>query len=287
MSWKKIQGQERVVALLREAVRSGHLPPAYLFVGPPGVGKMTTALVLSHQLLGSEKEQHADRLLLVPEKGSIKIEAIRDLIQKVSFRPLEANRMVIIVDESDKMTLGAANALLKVLEEPPSYVLFILLSATPDSLPATIRSRCQKILFRPSAPAEPIESSEEWQHFTQDLLPFFIGPAPFLQVSKQAEEWASDSDQLPQLLKWLRLCWHDLLVLRETGTDQSLLLPDQVPMIRRLAEQRSAGRLSQDFDHINEAERALEANVQKTLALERLFMQLTEGGHMGPPLRSS
>ena len=275
MGWENIQNQDRVVAFLREAVKAGHLPPAYLFVGPPGVGKMTTALALSHQLLGSEKAQHADLMVLNPDKGSIKIEAIRDLIQKVSFQPLEGNRVVVIFDEAEKMTLGAANALLKVLEEPPSYVLFVLISSTPDSLPATIRSRCQKVLFRPGAHSESIESSEEWQHFTQDLLPFFTAPAPFLQVSKQGEEWASEADQIPQLLKWLRLCWHDLLVLRETGTDQSLLLPDQDPIIRRLAEQRSAERLLQDFDRIGEAERALEANVQKTLALERLFMGLT------------
>lgn len=274
MSWEKVQGQDRVVAFLQEAVKSGHLPPAYLFIGPPGIGKMTAALVLSHQLLGSEKEQHADRLLLVPEKGSLKIEAIRDLIQKVSFKPLEADRMVIIIDESDKMTLGAANALLKVLEEPPSYVLFILLSATPDSLPATIRSRCQKVLFRPATNSKPIADSEEWQHFTQDLLPFFTAPAPFLQVSKKAEEWASEANQLPQLLQWFRSCWHDLLVLRETGADQSLLWPDQAPLTHRLAEQRSAERLLQDFDRINEAERALEANVQKTLLLEKLFQNL-------------
>ncbi len=182
--------------------------------------------------------------------------------------------MVFLIEEAHLMTIGAANALLKILEEPPSYALFILITSTPDLLPATIRSRCQKILFQPA----PLRGEDFAALLSQDetqLLPFLSQPTNFIQVSKKAEEWATDPTLLPSLLQGLRAWWRDLVVFRETGTTDRLLFKDHLELIQTYTRGRTVDRLFRDFDLIGETERALEANVQKTLLLERLFSGLT------------
>jgi len=93
---------------------------------------------------------HPDVLVLEPDdKGSIKIEPVRDMVEKVAYRPFEGRRRVVIIDEADSMGEAAQNALLKTLEEPPSSSMLILVTARPDALLATVRSRCPRLRFRP------------------------------------------------------------------------------------------------------------------------------------------
>src|SRR5204863_1502376 len=88
---------------------------------------------------------HQDVLTIEPgDTGTIKIEQVRDVIDRAGYRPFEGRRRVVIVDEADAMVAPAQNALLKTLEEPPSASVFILISSTPDALLPTVRSRCRQ-----------------------------------------------------------------------------------------------------------------------------------------------
>jgi len=93
---------------------------------------------------------HPDVILIEPgESGSIKTEQVRDCIDQAAYRPFEGRRRVVIIDQADALVASAQNALLKTLEEPPSASTFVLVTARPDALLPTVRSRCPRLTFRP------------------------------------------------------------------------------------------------------------------------------------------
>jgi DNA polymerase-3 subunit delta' len=163
MSFKEIIGHRRPIRLLQKALLSHHLPHAYLFTGPDGVGKRLVALALAKALNCEEGGEdcceeclackkvadfnHPDVSLIGPDGQFIKIEQIRQLQRSLSFRPFEGRKRVCIIDKSDRMTPESANALLKTLEEPPTDTLLILLATEKDLLLPTIVSRCQQVAF--------------------------------------------------------------------------------------------------------------------------------------------
>lgn len=199
---------------------------------------------------------------------------MRDLIGRVALKPVTAGKIVVIVEEADAMTTGAANALLKTLEEPPPYVLFLLLTERPEELPATIRSRCQRVRFQipPQALRERLEAL--YASFETDLTPLWPVPrSPFATASKLTESLAAQADRLYPLLDLLRALWHDAAVLA-AGDVRALVVPGARSRLETLIARKSTDRLFEEMDLILETERALDGNVNKTLALERLFYKL-------------
>jgi len=168
MAFDDILGHERVRALLGRAIRQGRLPHALLLAGPAGVGKKALALAAARRLLceaeGDEpcgacaacrrasRGLHPDLMFVAPEGTAIKIEAVRELVRQIAGRPFEAAARAFVVDDAHLMTEQAANALLKSLEEPPPTSHVFLVSASPQGLLPTIRSRCQWLRFGPLPP---------------------------------------------------------------------------------------------------------------------------------------
>ncbi|MDO8644421.1 MAG: AAA family ATPase, partial [bacterium] len=161
MTSSNLIGQEKAMGQLQRFLKQG-IPQSLLFYGPEGVGKKTAAKLLVQTALCEEKtgekpchvcsscvrlmsNNHPNCHLLAPEGTSHKIETIRQLLHLLSFKPYEEGSLFVLIDEAEKMTEAAANALLKTLEEPPPFVIFILITGVPGMLPATILSRCQKI----------------------------------------------------------------------------------------------------------------------------------------------
>jgi DNA polymerase-3 subunit delta' len=168
--FRQIVGHRRVVSLFSRAIARETLPPSLLLAGPAGVGKRRTALALAETLnclqpvttTDLERDAcgecasckriargvHPDVIVVEPgDTGSIKIEQIRDVVDRAGYRPFEGRRRVVIIDEADAMAAPAQHALLKTLEEPPSASVFVLVSSMPDSLLATVRSRCPRLRF--------------------------------------------------------------------------------------------------------------------------------------------
>jgi len=178
MPLRHIAGHRHLLERLAQAVVRGTLPPSVIFSGPEGLGKRTAALALA-QALNCERPVkwpdetgqdgcgecgtcrriargvHSDLLVLTPgDSGTIKVDQIREAIDRSAYRPFEGRRRVVIVDEADALMGEAQNALLKTLEEPPSGSIFVLVTARPDLLLPTVRSRCQRLRFGPLSPSE-------------------------------------------------------------------------------------------------------------------------------------
>ena len=170
-------GNDDTKKLLMRLAADRRVPQSMLFAGPEGVGKKLFAFELARMLLCREGgcqscptcarigifdipkpekgedydvvflSDHPDVGLVLPYKRNLRVGAIRDLEREAHFRPFEADNRVFIIDDADKMNDSSANALLKTLEEPPPTTYLILVTARPDGLLQTIRSRCQNVRF--------------------------------------------------------------------------------------------------------------------------------------------
>ena len=177
MPFRTIAGHSRLLSLLARVIARDSMPPAVLMAGPAGVGKRLTAIAIAQAVnclqpqSSSEFERdacgecascrriargvHPDVIVVEPgETGAIKIEQLRDVIDRSQYRPFEGRRRVVIINEADAAGADAQSALLKTLEEPPSASLFILISSIPDALLPTVLSRCPRLRFGPLTAAE-------------------------------------------------------------------------------------------------------------------------------------
>ncbi|MBI4733784.1 MAG: DNA polymerase III subunit delta' [Rubrobacteridae bacterium] len=159
--WSDLAGQDDAVGRIVCSLDAGEFNHAWLFVGPRGVGKWTTAKILASALNCEDKgcgrciscskiirELHPDVILVEPEGNFVLKEQVDDILRAVARKNYEGRVKVIIIDDADKMTTEAANSLLKTLEEPPLNVVFILISSNPDSVLPTVLSRCRIVQFR-------------------------------------------------------------------------------------------------------------------------------------------
>src|SRR2546427_8435379 len=150
--FENISEQAEAKRLLRAALADDGPTHAYLFYGPPGVGKRAAAIAFAGELIGDrgrvERGSHPDLYLIEPVGDQIRIDDIRELRRDLHMRPFEADRRVYIVYSAETMNEDAADALLKDLEEPPPYAVIVLVADDLGPLPETIRSRCQPIPFR-------------------------------------------------------------------------------------------------------------------------------------------
>lgn len=162
-SFADLVGQEHISRTLSRAVTSGQISHAYLFTGPRGTGKTSTAKILARALNCAEGPTLTpcgvcDSCCSISDGSSMDvfeidaasnrgIDEIRDLRESVKFAPTEGHYKIYIIDEVHMLTTEAFNALLKTLEEPPERVIFILATTEPHKVPATIQSRCQRYDF--------------------------------------------------------------------------------------------------------------------------------------------
>jgi DNA polymerase-3 subunit delta' len=191
--FRDITGHNRTFALLTRSIANGSLHPSLVFAGVSGIGKRGAAIALAQTLNcpaprrnvsagdagGSAVFEidacgecpscrriarliHPDVIVIEPDPdtGNIRVEDVRALNERLGYRPFEARWRVVIIDDADAMLDATQNALLKRLEEPPSSSVFVLITARPDDLLPTVRSRCPQIRFAPLTTVEVAEILE-------------------------------------------------------------------------------------------------------------------------------
>ncbi|HET7738959.1 MAG TPA: DNA polymerase III subunit gamma/tau, partial [Tepidiformaceae bacterium] len=163
----EVAGQDHIVTTLRNAVQTKQVAHAYLFTGPRGTGKTTTARILAKAInclapvagepcnvctaCESINRGAAFDLVEMDAASNRGIDDVRDLREKINFAPTDLSKKVYLLDEAHMLTTPAFNALLKTLEEPPPHAYFILATTDFQAMPKTIVSRCQRFDFHRGA----------------------------------------------------------------------------------------------------------------------------------------
>ncbi|HMA36989.1 MAG TPA: DNA polymerase III subunit delta' [Chloroflexia bacterium] len=351
-AWPVI-GHQAAVTLLRRALAGGHPAHAYLLVGPPQIGKATLARLFAQALhcqgdpatlaaaaapaprdipcgrcracLRIARGTYPDvdwyslaRQAAEPEQQGrvnkeLTIGTIRALTGSLSLRPYEGSWRVAVVEDADTLSLPAANALLKTLEEPPPYAVLLLLAADPGGLPATILSRVQVLALRPLARAEvagalrargiaaeqadllaaisggrlgwALDTAAHPERLAERAalldvlaaLPAADLPARFAFAAELAGAFARDRPGVFDTLTQLALWWRDLLVVR-AGCPGLVLNTDHLPLLTQQAAPYSLRQIGAFLSAITAAQEQLAQNVSPRLALEGLLLNMPAVG---------
>ncbi len=326
--WKDIAGHEGVTAMLRNMLSSGRMPHALLFVGPAGIGKMLAARTLAAAILcGGGRDEacgecqscrllaqgsHPDLVELAADGSSLKIDQIRALQHEAALAPYYGSDRVFLIEEAERLTVQAANSLLKILEEPPEGSVFILTAASQHALLPTVVSRCRVFAFRPLAPeilarlladrgadgaraamaarlaggrvGEALALLAEGGLALRDAA---LALAAGLPTGGAALVWtqgtALDKLAAPELAAFLRhlsQVLRDLLVI-VSGREELVFNRDVVGELRLMAAGWDARRLDEALGAVRDAGRAIEGNANTRLTLEAMLIHLLEAAREG------
>ena len=325
MPFTDILGHARIVEVLRRSLSGGKTAHSYLFEGVPGSGRKKTALTLIQALFCTalpddacgvcascrkiDGGNHPDIHLIspLPDKRDISIDQLREMQHILSLRPYEAPRKACIIDPAERMSVGAANSLLKTLEEPPGNALIVLLTENAGMLLPTVRSRCQLIRFAPLSPEHVLtllERSGMSPEAAALVAPMSGGSLQkaleldnealvarreavlsrvdqltiqrIATVFDAAEELSGNRDATLELLDMLLSFYRDAVHL---GAGSAEIVNRSVrPAIESIAARRSFPRNLELLERIYETRRDVQRNANPKLALDQLFMTMAVGG---------
>ena len=328
VAFRDIIGQHQAVDLLQKVLASTRLAQAYLFYGPSGVGKKLAALQFAKALYCPaarndacdacpichkiDTGNHPDITLIMPADTTLKIEQIRFLQHRLSYKPYEAQRTTIILDDCERLTLPAANALLKTLEEPPAHTVLILLTGNKEALPLTIVSRCQLVPFGALAPSHMSTiltqqgmaadtatlaaclAEGQLEHCTPEALErMLVTRQHAYQVLQevtqlqpiasflQARQLAGTRHQCEELLRWLALFCRDLTLLK-VASQPFLYHRDLRVELMPLAQRLPLSGLLEAFSLIQQRRISLSQNGNPQLIFEQVMVQLQQAFTASP-----
>jgi DNA polymerase-3 subunit delta' len=295
-------GHRRIVELLSRSVARATLPPSLIFAGARGTGKRATAVAVaqalncanpSSQTDGGSRDScgvcsacvriargvHPDFLIVEPgDNGTIRIDQVRDLIDRSAYRPFEGKCRVVVIDDADALVPGAQNALLKTLEEPPSSSVFILVTSRPDVLLPTVRSRCIRLSF---AESRPVDVDAGARGVAQRVLAEAAAgsDAKRLEAAKDlltgtGAGAAADRTQVAAHLHAMAALLRDIEAIAARADSVALGNADVRPLLERLAPSYQGERGVNAFGAIDRALAAIERNAGIKVVADWLVLQL-------------
>jgi DNA polymerase-3 subunit delta' len=324
MSFLDIYGHEKQIVILKQALAQNRVGHSYLFSGIEATGKKTLALEFAKAVncenveaindscgkcpvcLKIKRHNHPDIFLIEAEGQFIRISAIREIQEQMTFRPMEGRKRVYVIDNADRMNEQAANALLKTLEEPSPANILILVTAKPYILPSTIISRCRHMRFNPVAIDTVAKFLIERQNMEkqealllaglsggsigqalelnkEDVVAYRAEILKMLANTKKSDPmsllafaafFGQDKREIKQGFNILQTCFRDALVYKETSNTQMLINQDKSSLIASLAAGLTGLQILQNIALMEKAGETMEQNVNKTLTLETMAFKL-------------
>lgn len=316
----RIIGNEQIKKYFSDAVSYNKVSHGYILSGESGLGKKTLAKIFAqmlqcegsgerpcgicHSCKQCQTENHPDIIYVTHKKTVIGVDDIREQVNEdIAVKPYSSPYKIYIINEAEKMSAQAQNALLKTIEEPPEYAIILLLASNPQSLLLTVRSRCVTLNVKPVSD-EQLQDYLNQQGVESERIPMLVkfsqGNIGKAIKMAQAEEFSGMIDMLMYLLKnvWkmeltellsyieklakykleikdclnlIRLWFRDVLIFKATNDINLLIFKDSYADIYKTVSQNSYEQLEQMIQAIDTAERRLDANVNFEQTMELML----------------
>ena len=323
----EIYGHDRIKEHLQRAIELGKVSHSYIFNGSLGAGKKEIALLFSktlqceqgktepcnvcHSCIQADSANQPDIIWVHHEKpGSIGVDDIRDqVIGDMQIKPYSSKYKIYIIDEAEKLTVQAQNALLKTIEEPPAYGIVILLTTNADIFLQTILSRCVRLDFKPLSDelvqkylkdhyevtdyevrfaiafaqgnigrAVTIVTSREFVQLKEEVM-HVIRYAKEMTVSEimaEVKNIANYKLTIDDYLDLMAMWYRDVLVFKSTNDANSVIFKDDLPTMKNQSAEFSYEGLEDVLNSIDKVKVRLKANVNFDLVIELLIMAIKE-----------
>lgn len=324
-AFEKIIGNEDAKNYFKKAVEEKQLSHSYIFEGAYGVGKNTFALELAKFILCEQKEgdkpcneckscsminasTHPDVIHIEKDTKITKVETIREnIVREMDIKPYQSDYKIIIVKAADSMSIQGQNAILKTIEEPPSYGIIILVCENLASLLPTIKSRCIVVRFNPI-------DKEQIRHYLQSkgingiqqevfeqlsngsigVINDILQDETYLEIRKQSinylsrlekaqimeiyeivKEITDDKENIERLLEFWLLWYRDIAVVKATNSG-NLYYKDYQQQLLDMSSKLTYNKVSQNIEFIKNAILDIRQNIYSTFVIENLLLKLKE-----------
>lgn len=327
LSFQDIVGHEQIKEHFQRAIESHKVSHAYILTGEAGMGRKSLANAFALTLLCEKGKSepcmechackqvlsgnHPDLIYVTHEKpNSIGVDDIREQINDtIMVRPYSSYYKIYIVDEAEKMTQQAQNALLKTIEEPPSYAIIILLTTNQDSFLPTILSRCVQLKLKPlrdfvvksylvetmqvpEADADvyaafargnlgkaiSIASSEDFKLLHQEVLNLLkhVKEMDISELLDHIRKLKEDDLDIYECLDFMQLWYRDVLLYKVTKDMNLLIFKDEYKTVNEISKNSAYDGLERILESIDKTKTRLDANVNMELAIELMLLVMKE-----------
>lgn len=328
LSFKDILGHDLIKKHFTAAIATGNVSHAYILSGEDGMGKKALADAFALALMCQEGNggepcrqchacrqvlsgNHPDIIYVTHEKpASIGVDDVRRQINDtVQVKPYSSSYKLYIVDEAQKMTVQAQNALLKTIEEPPAYAVILLLTTNSEAFLPTILSRCVKMSLKPLSDGQvrayltdqlnvtpsqaevftafargnlgkaiSLSQSEEFQQFYEELIKLLarLKKADLTELLEDVKRWKENGADLYQCLDFMQMWYRDVLMYKTTKDINLLIFKDQFGTVNEMCAASGYDGIERILTAIDKARIRLDANVNTELVMELLFLTIKE-----------
>lgn len=327
MSFKNVHGHKEAIEFFQKVIKNNNLSHSYVFDGLKGIGKKHFAINLSKTIFCKNNTldacevcdqckkinhgNHLDFLIIEPDGSSIKNEQIKKFQEFLSYKPNESEKKIVIINDSNLMTVSAQNTILKILEEPPAYALIIFISQNSNKLLETIQSRCQIIRFNPLKKSIIEKYLIEEQGLDQGGAEFIanfsngnfskankaVQNQEFLDIRNEIIDYTNElllnkkiksiqgiemfqkNKKDIELIFDIMIGWiRDILIVQRTNDYDIVMNRDKIDSIKKQAYRLVDRDLVKIIQLIEETIKNIEMNVNFKLAIDHLVLEIIQVG---------